>query len=168
MKRILLTGMSGAGKSAVIRELAGRGHDACDLDDPAWSEWVAAEPEDGLTPAAGRDWAWREDRVRLLLSEPRAAPLFAGGCASNMRRLFPLFDTIVLLSALVAAAADTILRTVRRTRTDGRMGRRHLSAGHPDIAALRPGHAAEQVSDQTACNPWRHAVTLPGRGEACR
>ena len=115
MKRILITGMSGAGKSAVIRELADRGHDARDLDAPVWSEWVDAAPEDRLTPAAGRDWIWREDRVRALLSEPRAAPLFVGGCAYNMHRLFSLFDAIILLSAPV----DTLMARLARGGPDG-------------------------------------------------
>ena len=34
MKRVLITGMSGTGKSAVIQELASRGYPAHDLDSP--------------------------------------------------------------------------------------------------------------------------------------
>ena len=33
MKRVLLTGMSGTGKSTVINELAARGYKAVDIDD---------------------------------------------------------------------------------------------------------------------------------------
>ena len=55
MKRVLLTGMSGTGKSTVIRELAARGYKAVNGDD-GWSE----EGPDG-------DWVWREDRVQRLL-----------------------------------------------------------------------------------------------------
>ncbi len=40
MKRVLLTGMSGTGKSATIRDLVARGHAAVDLDDAAWSAWA--------------------------------------------------------------------------------------------------------------------------------
>ena len=68
MKRVLITGMSGTGKSAVIQELASRGYPAHDLDTPEWSEWIEAAPTDGLTPVQGKDWVWREDRVRELLS----------------------------------------------------------------------------------------------------
>jgi dephospho-CoA kinase len=32
MKRVLITGMSGTGKSAVARELAASGHEAIELD----------------------------------------------------------------------------------------------------------------------------------------
>ena len=40
MKRILLTGMSGTGKSTLISELAARGYKAVDADCDAFSEWV--------------------------------------------------------------------------------------------------------------------------------
>jgi len=37
VKRVLVTGMSGTGKSSVVRELAARGFKAVDTDD-GWSE----------------------------------------------------------------------------------------------------------------------------------
>lgn len=102
MKRVLITGMSGTGKSAVARELVARGHRAVDLDTLEWSEWVDVAPADTLTPAKGKDWVWREDRVRTLLLERVQAPLFVSGCAENMARLLPLIDIVILLSAPVA------------------------------------------------------------------
>jgi broad-specificity NMP kinase len=102
MKRLLITGVSGTGKSAVAHELAARGYRAYDLDTPEWSEWIDADPSDALTPSQGKDWVWREDRVRALLSSPEEGPLFISGCAENMGRLFPLIDTVILLSAPVA------------------------------------------------------------------
>jgi shikimate kinase len=101
MKRVLITGMSGTGKSAVIGELAARGYEAHDLDTSEWSQWIDVDPSDSLTPARGKDWVWQEDRVRALLLRPRSMPLFVSGCAENMGRLFHLIDEIVLLSAPV-------------------------------------------------------------------
>jgi dephospho-CoA kinase len=49
MTRVLLTGMSGTGKSAVIVELAKRGYRAVDLDSLSWSE-----------TASDGEWVWRE------------------------------------------------------------------------------------------------------------
>ena len=102
MKRVLITGMSGAGKSSVIQELVERGYRSFDLDTPEWSEWVDANPGDDLTPADGKDWVWREDHVRTLLSQPDADLLFVGGCATNMDRLRPFIDLTILLSAPLA------------------------------------------------------------------
>jgi adenylate kinase family enzyme len=63
MKRVLITGMSGTGKSAVVQELIARGYKAHDLDTPKWSEWVNVDAADVLTPRQGKDWLWREGRV---------------------------------------------------------------------------------------------------------
>ena len=91
MKRILLTGMSGTGKSTLIAELATRGYKAVDLDADEWSEWVEVDligdptsPESTVEP--GRDWVWREDRIQHLLSTEDADVLFVSGCAANMVR----------------------------------------------------------------------------------
>ena len=117
MKRVLITGMSGTGKSSVIRELAARGYRAHDLDTPEWSEWVDAAVSDTLTPAEGKDWVWREDRVRELLSTPEDGTLFVGGCAENMKRLFSLIDTVILLSAPI----ETIMQRLA-ARSPGSYG----------------------------------------------
>lgn len=88
MKRILLTGMSGTGKSTVIGELAARGYRAIDMDEPGWSEHAP----DG-------DWVCREDRVRDALAREDGDVLFISGCATNQVRFYPQFDAIVLFSA---------------------------------------------------------------------
>ena len=80
MKRILLTGVSGVGKSTMIDALAARGYKAIDADSDAFSMWV--EVSDALVAAAGspveasRDWIWREDRVAHLLSTEDTDVLF--------------------------------------------------------------------------------------------
>jgi shikimate kinase len=108
MKRVLITGMSGTGKSSVIQELAARGHRAHDLDTPEWSEWIDADPSDALTPTRGKDWVWREDRVRALLSQPEGGTLFISGCAENMARFFALIDVKILLSAPIATIMERL------------------------------------------------------------
>jgi shikimate kinase len=115
MKRVLITGMSGTGKSAVVRELAARGYPAVDLDTPEWSEWVDADPADALTPQVGKDWLWREDPVRKLPSEHQSGRLFISGCAENMKRFFPLIELIVLLSAPM----EVIMKRLEARSPDG-------------------------------------------------
>jgi dephospho-CoA kinase len=99
MKRILITGMSGVGKSTIVEELASLGFKAIDLDTPQWSHWVDARPFDNFTPVEGKDWVWQEERVRKLLSGPGADTLIVSGCAENMSSLYPLFDAVILFSA---------------------------------------------------------------------
>jgi shikimate kinase len=108
MARVLITGMSGAGKSAVIDELARRGYAAVDLDTPEWSEWVDFDVSDTLTPRKGKDWVWREAKVRTLLLDHTQGTLFIGGCAQNMARLFPLIDKIILLSAPIGTVMERL------------------------------------------------------------
>jgi adenylate kinase family enzyme len=49
MSRVLITGMSGTGKSTVVSELMRRGFDAIDLETDEWSKWtMAPRAEDRL------------------------------------------------------------------------------------------------------------------------
>jgi shikimate kinase len=107
MRRVLLTGMSGTGKSTVIRALAARGYRAVDLDCDDWSEWVPLAGDEALPiPAAdpqsiwqSHDWLWREDRVDRLLSTDDADVLFVSGTAPNQGKFRTRFDHVILLSA---------------------------------------------------------------------
>lgn len=103
MKRILLTGMSGTGKSTVIGALAARGYKAVDADCDEFSEWVAftADSDDAADSPVepDRDWVWRADRIQELLSTEDADVLFLSGCAQNMGQFLPQFDHVILLSA---------------------------------------------------------------------
>jgi len=108
VKRILITGMSGTGKTATIEEIGARGYTAYDLDSAEWSEWVEVDSSDRLTPVEGKDWVWREDRVRSLLSQQQDERLFVSGCAENMEKFFPLIDVTILLSAPSATILDRL------------------------------------------------------------
>lgn len=88
--RVLVTGMSGTGKSALMAEFASRGYVAVDVDEPAL----------GLTyPRDGGELGWHVQRVRALLSRTVASPLFVAGCSDEQVELYDEFDYIVLLSA---------------------------------------------------------------------
>jgi dephospho-CoA kinase len=140
MKRVLITGMSGTGKSAVIRELAARGYEAHDLDTSKWSQWIDVDPSDSLTPARGKDWVWQDDRVRALLLRPRSMPLFVGGCAENMGSLFHLIDEIVLLSAPVVTVMERLAARPEGNYGSGEDDRRKvrelISAIEPRLRGL--------------------------------
>ena len=89
MRRILVTGMSGTGKSSALVELARRGFEVVDTDDPGWTEWSG---EDG-------GYVWREDRIAELLAREREATLYLSGTVSNQGRFYAALDAVVLLSA---------------------------------------------------------------------
>lgn len=99
MKRVLITGMSGTGKSTLIGELAARGYKAVDTDSDEWSEWVNIVGDSPAGRIAEPDWIWREDRIQRLLSTEDADVLFVSGCKSNQPKFYGQFDHIVLLSA---------------------------------------------------------------------
>jgi shikimate kinase len=121
VKRVLITGMSGTGKSSVIHQLAAQGFEAVDLDSDEFSHWVEVLPgtSEHPTPAPGRDWIWREDRVQEILANESVDVLFVSGCAENMRKFVPQFDHIVLLSA----PADVIAERLSK-RTNNQFGKR--------------------------------------------
>jgi dephospho-CoA kinase len=92
MAKILITGMSGTGKSTAVRALAARGHRTVDTDTDRWSRWVTL-------PDGSADWIWREAEMTGLLTSAGDASLFVAGCKSNQGEFYPLFDQVMLLSA---------------------------------------------------------------------
>jgi dephospho-CoA kinase len=58
VRRILVTGMSGTGKSSALAQLARRGFRIVDTDDPGWT----------VEDAEGGRW-WDEQRIAQLLAE---------------------------------------------------------------------------------------------------
>ncbi len=112
MQRVLLTGMSGTGKSTVLVELAARGFRAVDTD------------QGGLTIWTGTEWLWREDRIRRLLATDDAGSLFLSGCVRNQVAFYPQLDHVILLSAPVPVIVERLA-----TRTTNDYGK------HPDELA---------------------------------
>ena len=74
MKRVLITGMSGAGKSALIEVLRSRGYTGVDLDEGGYSHEVDAPSHEVTGLGGGRDWVWREYRFHELLSSFEGDP----------------------------------------------------------------------------------------------
>lgn len=117
MKRVLLTGMSGVGKSTVVRELKERGYKAVDTDYGGWSHWVdvetgrpAAAPAEGDDAWESLDWVWREDRIERLLAMEDGAVLFLAGTSPNQGKFRDQFDLIVLLSAPPEVLVERLTR----------------------------------------------------------
>ena len=122
MRKILVTGMSGTGKSTALAELAQRGFQVVDSDEPPWSVW--SESDGGFV--------WREDLITELLSRDEGATLYVSGTVSNQGRFYPTFDAVVLLSAPVEVLLTRI--ATRRTNDYGKTA---------DERALILDHVAE-------------------------
>lgn len=106
---MLVTGMSGTGKSTALAELGGRGFRVVDTDSPDWSEWIPAAGD------ADGEWLWREDRIADLLRSETERSLYVSGCMSNQGKFYDRFEAIVLLSAPVDVILD---RVENRTTND--------------------------------------------------
>lgn len=121
--RVLLTGMSGTGKSTLVLELRRRGYLAFDADDDGFS-----------VPAGDGRWSWRRDAIAALLDQtPAGEPLFFAGCDEAQAEL--PFERRVLLTAPRAVLLERL-----RTRTSNPYGnaaaQRRQVLG--DLAGIEP------------------------------
>ncbi len=123
MKRVLLTGMSGTGKSSVIEALAARGYKAVDTDN-GWCE-----------PTADGRQRWREDAISELLATEDADMLFVAGCEENQVLFQPRFDLIILLSAPTQILIERLASRVSNSygKSPGELG-----AIFDDLDAVEP------------------------------
>jgi dephospho-CoA kinase len=126
---VLVTGMSGTGKSAALAELARRGHRVVDTDYGEYSEEVPC------SDAGGREQLWREDRIEALLDGHDDGMLFVSGCVSNQGKFYPRFDAVVLLTA----PANLILERVA-SRESNAFGKRDAERDRIlyDLATVEP------------------------------
>jgi thymidylate kinase len=146
MRRILVTGMSGTGKSTALEELRTRGFEVIDTDEPGWTEW--SDEENG--------YVWREERMAELLAGDRTSTLYISGTVSNQRRFYPRFDAVVLL----AAPADVLLSRIERRMTNdyGKTeDERQLILGH--LVEVEPLLRATCTHEIDATQPIEKVVT---------
>jgi dephospho-CoA kinase len=163
MTVVLVTGMSGTGKSTSLIELARRGHRVVDTDDGGWSEDLP------LTDGFGSERLWREDRIDALLTGHSGGALFVSGCVSNQGKFYSRFDAIVLLSAPL----DVILERVatRETNDYGKTGAErdlilhHLATVEP---LLRAGATVEIDARRPVDAVADELESIAGVGKAFR
>jgi shikimate kinase len=113
MTRVLVTGMSGTGKSSALAELGRRGYRVVDTDDPGWREY--REHGESSDEVHRGEWLWVEERMNVLLDSKDGRTLFVQGCVRNQGKFYDRFEAVVLLSAPAEVILD---RIARRTTND--------------------------------------------------
>jgi dephospho-CoA kinase len=125
MRRILVTGMSGTGKSSALERLRLRGFRTVDTDTGAWTVW--SEAEEG--------YVWREEPMAQLLAVEEGPPLFVSGTVSNQGRFYDRFDAVVLLSApasvLISRIEKRSTNPYGKTAAQRTLVMRHLAEVEP-------------------------------------
>lgn len=107
-RAILVTGVSGSGKSTVCTELQRRGYTAYDIEDRdglfTMIDAETGEPFEEFDPndlamVKRSEWICDPDALEALLEESRVnETTFCCGTASNMGDIRPLFDDVILLT----------------------------------------------------------------------
>lgn len=132
MPKVLVTGMSGTGKSSALRLLDARGHRTVDTDTDEWSYWVTL-------PGGSPDWVWREDVMSDLLRSHGSGSLFVAGCKTNQGRFYAEFDHVALLSApvdlLFARIAERKDNPYGKASAEREMILRHVAGVEPLLRA---------------------------------
>ena len=144
-QRVLITGMSGTGKSSALAELRRRGFEAVDTDEPGWSEW---SDEDG-------GYLWDEERIAELLDRDRGVTLFVSGTVSNQGRFYPRFDAVVLLSAPVGVL---LARVAARTTNDYGKAEAERAEILANLAEVEPLLRATCTHELDATQPLAEVV----------
>src|SRR4030095_11404182 len=133
MSRILVTGMSGTGKSSALAELGRRGYRVVDTDDPGWREY--REYVESSDEVRRGEWLWVEERITGLLDSDDGRSLFVQGCVRNQGKFYDRFDAVVLLSAPAEVILD---RIARRTTNDFGKTSAEREMIWDDLASVEP------------------------------
>lgn len=91
MSRVLITGMSGTGKTTVLGELSRRGFQTLDTD---YDGWVLA------------DGTWDETRMAAYLASNSS--VIVSGTVENQGNFYDRFEAVVLLSAPVEVLIERV------------------------------------------------------------
>ncbi len=106
MATILITGLSGVGKSSVLAGLRAQGYNTVDTD-YGYTIKVTEDGEDEVV--------WDRTKISVLLHKHQHSHLFISGCYANQGEFYHCFDQVVLLTAELEVMLE---RIERRTSHD--------------------------------------------------
>ncbi|MDE9364337.1 AAA family ATPase [Luteipulveratus sp. YIM 133132] len=104
MRRVLITGLSGVGKSSVLERLAALGHRTVDTDLGPWLHEVPVEDAGGTT----HEPMLVPELMDELLRTADGELLAVAATARNQGDFYDRFDAVVLLSAPVEVMAERL------------------------------------------------------------
>lgn len=113
MTLVLITGMSGTGKSTVMSILHQRGYAVVETDEPGW-----CVPENGDWSTPDHTWIWNEQRISRVLDNHASTHVIVDGCRPNQGRFYDRFDHVVVFIAPIDVMLDRV-----RNRSGNPFGR---------------------------------------------
>jgi len=127
MKKILVTGFSGVGKSTIAVKLREMGYHAHDLDEVSemftalhkgtgkvMEHWDTAD----LDTVKNFQWMCDKEQLRSLMDRDSGEFVFCCGAATNIAELVDLFDVVILL-----VASHEVIRNRLTNRTNNTWGK---------------------------------------------
>lgn len=144
MQRILLTGMSGVGKSTVAERLSELGYKAVETD---YGDFSVVD-EHGYQH-------WDVDRVRELLATEDADVLFVVGSDDAQVLFYPDFDQIVLLRAPRDVMVE---RLASRSNNPFGKSSEELARVLADLEAFEPSMRQAATYEIDTSKPLDHVV----------
>ena len=126
-KSILITGVSGTGKTSLSRKLNEIGYKAYDMDDypglftmfdKRTGKPVVNHNNADLEKVDAMDWVCDTEKLRSLIASEPADMAFYCGNASDMDTILPFFDSVILLKI-----GEKAMRHRLTNRTENDFGR---------------------------------------------
>lgn len=125
MVRVLLSGMWGVGKTALLNELVRCGHEGVDTDYGG-----------GMV----RHALWDEPRMDVLQADPAyhgaTGHLVVAGTAENQGRFYDRFDTVVLLSAPLPVLLNRLSQSTNNPYGRSESERAEIARYHDEMQPL--------------------------------
>lgn len=149
-KRILITGLSGVGKSSVIHALRDLGFSCIDTDDEGWS-YIDEEGHQ----------RWHVNRLFDVVHNKASGTLYISGCSEDQKRFYGYLDAIILLSAPPELMVQRIL-----SRIDNPYGKRpsemaQIMKNHQVVwPLLRQACTHEIITDVALCDVVKKILSI--------
>lgn len=138
MVRLLITGMSGVGKSSVLRQLGERGYPTVDTDYGPWTT------ESGM---------WDDMLMGALLGE--STELVVSGTVENQGDFYDRFDHVVLLSAPISVLLERVRQRTTNPYGSTAAEREEIRSNHASVEPLLRATATVEID---ATQPLRQIV----------